>query len=668
MATPTDSTTTFSGKRCTRTRVRTATSILSSQAAEVTPTDFTSSSTSDLQQLQTSAAAASSSVAPPASSVQQQPPVVASSSNAAVSSAIGTSSPVSSAAQSSLLANVVTSIPAAVVPDPGAVVSAAAVATTQVPSSLSTLLSTASTTDSDVSDAAATTVSFDPSPASQSSSPTESSTDAGNAQSDLSTPTALPSDQQPNSQPAQATSTLSSGGAAGVISPEQGGGDGNSLTIGSGPNTNVGSIVGGVIGGVAGIAMISIFLFWCLRKRKSREPFEKWQKRVSEKDEDSPGLLVKLKVIPEKLRAVPAGIGLLVGKIKGKRSGSAQNLYNRQTIRSSVSSVYSSRSVVRSRSVSEPPSKLRQQLRGFGSRMPSLKRSRSLLQKKQDSLVVGAKSPFPGIVEDPVIRSNKGVENPFADPTPLEPPKTLQVLNPDPNSRQSTPKPDAKSRHGLEDQQRGPVAPKRATVSDRGSTDPFASMLDELDERDGSGTPEWLKDTTHRRSQSAATALRSHPPSSYTASVYTNADNPFFDPTDIPPVPRQPLPPNPPKRPSNAYTALPTFNATSSVVSRESDVSFFFGEPGPSRPTTNMFSQASPMPRLGRQSDPFDLEIDRIGFGNVAGRREVRGSVTQQNSKSNRTSTIPNWVSVDDGPYGRASAMPGPLRNPSIKR
>lgn len=662
MATPQDSITTVGGRRCTRSRARTAaTSILTSAAAETTPTELTSSS-SEAQQIQSSAAA------PPDPPPSSAPP--------AASSAIGTDSPVSSAAQLSPLANLAPSPPAAVVPDPGAVVSQAEVETqaAAAPSAAPSSSSVPTTTSAASSDSNNAAVTSAPS-ISSAVVPSESSVETSPEGSQQSAQPVLPSDQQPNDQPAQPTSTgVPSGGSAGIIAPEQGGDTGSGLTIANGGNTNIGGIVGGVVGGFAGLALISVLLFLCLRKRRSKEPFEKWQKRVAEKEDGGPGFLGglkavpdKLKVVPEKLRAIPAGAGVLVGKLKGQKSGPAQNPYNRQSVRSSVSSVYSVRSNGRSKSISEPPSKLRQQLRGFGDRMPSLKRSRTLLQKKQDSFVAGAKSPFPGIVDDPVLRNSKGTDNPFADP--LEPPKTLQLLNPDPNSREGTPKPNQSIWDGLKDQQRGPITPKPVTMSDRGSRDPFASILDELEERDGSGTPEWLRDTSHKRTQSAATALRSHPPSNYTSSVYTTADNPFVDPSEIPPVPSQPLPPNPPRRPSNAYTGLPTFNAMSSAASRESNTSFFFGEPGPSRPTTNMFSEVSAMPRVGRQSDPFDLDRPEVlGFGNVSGRREVRASVTRQNSKSNRRSSVPNWVSVDDGPYERASAVPGPLRNPSVKR
>ena len=201
----------------------------------------------------------------------------------------------------------------------------------------------------------------------------------------------------------------------------------------------------------------------------------------------------------------------------------------------------------------------------------------------------------------------------------------------------------------------------------RSSRETFASLFDEINAQNGSGTPEYLREAAHKRTQSATTALRSHPASvAYTASIYTNAENPFFDPSDAPPVPQQPLPPNPPRRPSNAYAPMPMFNATSSGASRESNGSFLlYGEPGPSRPTTNMYSEIGAAPRI-RQSDPFDLDRPEVLRFGLTGQREVRASVTRQNSKrSNRASSVSGWGALDSM---RGSAIPGPLRTPSTKR
>ncbi|KAF2195209.1 hypothetical protein K469DRAFT_5354 [Zopfia rhizophila CBS 207.26] len=597
MATPQESTTTVNGRLCTRSRARTVTSILTSEAAE-TSTDVTSTTTTSEVQIQSSVVDT-----PPS-----PPPIVATSEAPDIAS--------TAAATSAVIAP--TSISSDVT-DPEEPASSQPAQSSQPP---------------------------------ESAGPIESSVDTP---PQASSPPSFPSNQLSNDQP-QSTG-VPSGGSAGIISPDQGAAGEGGLTIGNGSTTNVGGIVGGVVGGFTGIALISVLLFLCLRRRKTKESFAKWQQRLSEKNEesDSPPFL-------EKVKAIPASIGAFFAKLKGDKSGPAQNPYRRHSVRSSVSSVYSVRSNGRSRSISEPPSKLRQQLRGFGDRMPSLKRSRTLLAKKQDSFT-GSKSPFPGIVEDPVIRNSKDVNNPFADPAPA----SNAGANPQAQQR-------ALVVEGLQDQQRGPISPKPVARSSRTSRDPFASILDELEQRDGSGTPEWLRDTSHKRTQSATTALRSHPPSSfYTNSVYTTADNPFLDPTDVPPVPSQPLPPNPPRRPSNAggYNAMPgSYNPNASGTNpRESNNSLFFGEPGPSRPTTMLSNNFAVFPRGGRQSDPFDLDRPEVlGFGNVNGRKEVRASVTRANSKSNRRSSVPNWGILDDGPYERASAVPGPLRNPSVKR
>lgn len=430
-----------------------------------------------------------------------------------------------------------------------------------------------------------------------------------------------------------------------MIAPNTGAtSDGSGLTLNPNGQTDVASIAGGVIGGFVGLALISALLFFCLRRRKTGT-FERWQQRLSEKGhrEGGTGLFAKVHAVPEKIRGIPTAIDVLIAKLKGKKSGPTSNPYRKHT--RNTSSVYSVGTNRRSQSISEPPSRFRQQLRGLGGRLPSIKRTRTLLQKKQDSLVIGQKSPFPGIVEDPVVRNSNIGQNPFVDS--LDPPKNLQLLNPDPASPLPLP------------QEGEPAAPKPAATSERDPRDPFASILDEIDAQNGSGTPEWLRETAqqHKRTTSAQTALRSNPPSNYTASVYTNAENPFFDPLDAPPVPTQPLPPTP-SRPANAYAPLPQFNATSSTVSRMSKDSFFFGEPGPSRPVTNMYGRGV------RQSDPFDLDRPEVlGFGHVGG-RTVRGSVTRQNSRK-RSSTVPNWINVSDGPYEPGSTS---LRNPIFKR
>jgi hypothetical protein len=674
MATPQESVTTVNGRRCTRSRARTAatsTSLATSAAPEVTsaaaspPPEIISQAA----QIQSSAAAQISSPPPqlPPSSTQADVPDVASTNAAAVSSAIGTDSPVSSSApQPSALAIAPNSPPLGQDPAPGPPVlatptavggsSSPDVTATSVAAESAAPLTTSSPTSSDSNNAAAISISStlaDPTnPAVPAISSVQSSIELVPEQpassTVLSDPRSSDSPSSNQSQQPQSTQTgFPSGGSDGLISPEQGTEDGQGLTIGSGTGANIGGIVGGVLGGLFGLMLISGLLFFCLRKRRSREPFERWQHRMSEKEEASPGFFTKVK-------ATPAVVAVFFATLRKDKAESAQNQHRSST----TSSIYSTTTDnQRARSISEPPSRLRQHLRDIGGRMPSLSRSRTLLQKKQDSFVVGSQSPFIGIVEDPVARNSKGTENPFADPDedPLEPPKKLSLLNPDPKS----PNLQREFNDGLQNQQRAPIAPKPATMSDRGSKDPFSSILDQLESYDGSGTPEWLKDL-HRRSQSASAALQSHPPSFiHPSSTYVSADNPFVDPTDVPPVPTQPLPPNPPVNPVKAY-----YNPTANATSRASNISFYYGESGPSRPSTRMF--ATPPQRAGRQSDPFDLDRPEVlGFGAVSGRREVRAStVTRQNSRR-RSSSV---VNINNDPYTRSSADPGPLAKPNVKR
>jgi len=669
MATPQDLTTTVSGRRCTRSRARTAaTSTLTSTEAAAAPTEITSTTTQEVAQTQPTTAEAPPPPPPPpppsstaATDAAQQapPPEVA-------SSTTGTSSAVLPSTQPSALASLGPSVAVAAIPDLASDIDTTQAAVSAAAEATAAPLTTSNAASSDAIPAAITSNNA-PSSTLASVTLTQSSvatlpdqSASSQAPPDQPASSEAPSESSTGDQPEQSQNQpdesqpsetgIPPGGEAGVGSPDQGTEpQGGGLTLSATGETNVAGIAGGVVGGFVAIAVISALLFLCLRRRKTGT-FERWQRKMSEKESGDGGIQAKFKVVAEKLKAIPASVGILFAKLKGNKAGPNSNPYRRHTVRSSISSVYSAGSNGRAPSISETPGNFRQQLRGFGDRMPSLKRSRTLLQKKPDSFVTGSKSPFPGIVDDPVRRNSKGLEDPFQDP---EPPKMFLLMNPDP------PTPGA---GGLQDQQRGPLTPKPTAISER-SKDPFASIMNELDKLNGSGTPEWLKEAAqaHKRTTSVTTALRSHPPSNYTASIYTQAENPFFDPSDAPPVPTQPLPPNPPARVANAYGPLPAFNATSSTISRDSDVSFYLGEPGPSRPSTNMFGSRV------RQSDPFDLDRPEVlSFGAVNG-RGVRASVTRQNSRARR-SNVPNWVNVNEGPYKRDNTGPGPTRNPSGKR
>jgi hypothetical protein len=643
MATPSETITTVSGRRCTRSRARTATSTIASTITSTTTSLIQSTSTSiqDAQSIQVSSIdEAPPSAPPPASSTSIETTQQAISSEA-VSTAIGTSSAVSSAAtESSLLANISQQVPAAAVPVPVPEVDETPpVATAVDPTPTPSATPAPASSDSNPLAAPPTSSTLADVPAASSAVPNASPP----AQS------VLPEDPSPDTQPglSQPTDTsIPAAGSAGVISPDAGTADqGSGLTLPLNGSTNVAPIAGGVVGGFVGLALISALLFLCF-KRKKDGTFEEWQQRLSEKSQrEEGGLFAKLRAVPEKIRGVPTRVGVFVARLKGDKSGPASNPYRKHT--RNVSSVYSVGTNRRSQSISEPPSRFRQQLRGFGARMPTLKRSRTLLQKKQDSLIVGQNSPFPNIVEDPVIRTSNAYEDPFSDP-PV-PPKSLQLLNPDPASPQP--------------QQGGPLVPEpTATTSERNPRDPFASILFEIDAQNGSGTPEWLRETAqqHKRTASSQTALHSNPVKNYSTSVYTDRQsNPFFDPSDPPPLPpTRPLPPTP-SRPANAYAPFPQLNSTSSTVPRMSNDTFFFGEPGPSRPATNVFGRGV------RQSDPFDLDRPEVlSFGNVGGRMVRQSVVTRQNSRK-RSSTMPNWINVNEGPYEPGST---PLRNPSFKR
>ncbi|RAR07586.1 HET-like protein [Stemphylium lycopersici] len=407
-----------------------------------------------------------------------------------------------------------------------------------------------------------------------------------------------------------------SGGSAGIIAPDQGSpGDDSPLTLNG--NGNIGGIIGGVFGGIAALALISGLLFFCLRKRKSQP------RRWDEKRQDSPSFM-------EKLRAIPTGMGGFIARLKGSQAGPIRNPYQRHNVQNSTGSIYSRDSSGRIRSNSEPQGAFGINRTGSKGSISSRKSERNLLRKKPSSV---SSYRFPGIIED------TGSPNPFADP---HPPNTLFLLNSDPKSTPVTPQVPA------------------ATAS-HGPRDPFASALDPP-----MAGPAWQNGPshTHQRTMSSMSALSSHPP----LSLYFTED-PFRDPRNAPPMPNQAVLPHHSRRRSSmalpTFNALSTFDATSTFASRDSDV--FFGEPGPSRPATNMFTPAMPTGRTVRQSDPFDLDRPEVlGFGSVVNRREVRGSVTRQATRNKRTSSVGNWGNTASntnsyGLYPRESAKPPPL-------
>jgi hypothetical protein len=631
MASPQESITTVNGRRCTRSRARTAaTSILTtSEPPAVTPTEVVSStSPEELPPAQTStaieapplpsSAAAeaspppSSNVAetPPTSTAAQQPVAAPTTTQAAVSSATGTLSaaPLPSAPTTPLV-NPAQSQQAAAGPKRPVELSrpAAAAVTSQVAQATTAALSVPAPASSDTISAAV----LPPSP-NLSSALTPLVTAPGAAESAI-LPSTLPVDSNQSSQvdaPSEPTSTdspldaqpqppttpaasLPSGdAAAGIIGPEPAGSDSEGgLTIPANGDANIGSIVGGVVGGVVGLVLICALLFFCLRKRKSKQP------RWAEKNVQGSNFL-------EKLKAIPAAVSVVLAKVKGIKKGPTKNPYQRHSQQDSISSIYSTADS-----------------QGFYAAGDVMKRSssrkseRNRLRKKNSS--VSSQSTFTGIPEN----MEKNANNPFADP---EPPRILRLSNPD-----SSPK--------------GPLTPQPAMTSAHLAKDPFASPFDDpsiLPPRQG-----------HQRTQSQASALSSHPPS-FIFPSFSNVSN--RDPVGPPQVTRVPLPDQ--KRRSSM--ALPTFDATSTAASGESDYTLY-GEPGPSRPATSMFTPGLPTGRTVRQSDPFDLDRPEVlGFGSILGRKEVRGSVTRQPTRSKRTSSAGNWVNVNDGPMFSWNVVP----------
>lgn len=405
------------------------------------------------------------------------------------------------------------------------------------------------------------------------------------------------------STPPPSTTTLvslaSGDASAGVIAPDQGSNNAP-LSLPSNSSANIGGMVGGVIGGAASLTLLIGLLFFCLKKRKSKQ--DGWD----EKGYAGPGLV-------ERLKSLPVGMGVFVAKLKGKKTGPTSNPYQRHTVQSSVGSVYSQTTAGRNRSASEPEGFFGVKRADSARSSSSRKSDRNLLRKKQSSASINYR--FPPITED-LAQQGGGVSvNPFSDP---EPPRTLALLNPDPWSQPVTPLAPA------------PVA------------DPFTSSLDRpVDATDSRK----LTIPFHRRNISSLSALSSHPPS-----LLLSQGNSIEE-----------LGPSAtPNRAAASSLSRPTlqtqpsYSDALSSVSRDSNYTFF-GEPGPSRPGTNLFTPALPTGRTVRQSDPFDLDRPEVlGLGGL----------TRQGTRSKRTSSFGTWTNGplgSSGPYDRDSAKPRPL-------
>lgn len=398
--------------------------------------------------------------------------------------------------------------------------------------------------------------------------------------------------------------------SAGIIAPDQGSDD-SPLTLPKTNDASIGGIVGGVVGGVAILALIVGLLFFCLRKGKPSA------KSWDEKETAGPRLA-------DRLKSIPNGIGIFIAKLKGKKAGPMDNPYQRHTAQSSISSVYSQNTNGRTRSISEPHGMFAVGRSGSVRSSSSRKSERNLLRKKQSS--ISSDYRFPPIAESTSQQNNGTSINPFSDP---EPPRILSLLNPDPSSQPVT-----------------PLAP--AAVAD-----PFASPLDPLGDGSDLRRPPI---PFHRRNISSLSALSSHPPS-----VSLPSQNSFNETGSIPAVPTSA---KAPVQTRPGYNVISSFNDMSTAASRDSNYTFY-GEPGSSRPGTNLFTPGLATGRTVRQSDPFDLDRPEVlGFGDVLGRREVRSSITRQGTRSKRTSTVGNWTNGMQGgygPYERDSAKPRPL-------
>jgi len=408
------------------------------------------------------------------------------------------------------------------------------------------------------------------------------------------------------------------------------------------------------------MTVVGAMLFLCLRRRRMREILAARKQRINEKrrpgeagEEQSESVSFASQV---KIRSMATAIML---KIRPNKN-SAQENANCGGDRNSVSSMYSTRSSVRLRTSSEPPSRFRRQLHGFTDRMAIVKWPKGGMGRRQNSASGASHSPFSDAVEDPLVRNSSRISNPFLDPALLQEPTlpNLRIMNPDPiTPRQAV-------AEGLVGQQRAPLTPRTPRLPPQSQQaelvprilNPFSDSTDEPEDRTSGATPDWLRRSSHAHTQSAATALRSHPPSFYTNSFYyTSPSNPFIDPPDfpVPPLLNQPTTTYTPQVPFPAY--LPNYSRSSRASqaflqpssargsAATNSSAFPFGAPSPSRPTTILTNASFSRATRGK-SDPFDLDRPEVlGLGNVSSRKEVRASVARQNSSS----TL-NWVTLDD--------------------
>lgn len=426
-----------------------------------------------------------------------------------------------------------------------------------------------------------------------------------------------------------------------------------------------------------GMTVVGAVLFLCLRRRRTRESLAAWKQQINEKrrpgeageeQSESASFASQVEAPVAGIRSMTTAMML---KIRPNKN-SAQENTNHSGDRNSVRSMYPTRSSVRLRSSSEPPSRFRRQLHGFTDRMAIVKWPKGRMGRRQNSASSASHSPFSNVVEDPLVRNNSRISNPFLDPVLLRGPTlpNLRIMNPDlsrPSTGMITPRQAVAE--GLVGQQRAPLTPRtpqllpqlqQAELVPR-IPNPFLGPTDEPEGRTGGATPDRLWRSSHARTQSAETALRSHPPSSfYTNPPYHPCSNPFIDPPDfpVPALPDQPTTTYTPQVPFSAYLPnhsrssrasqafLQPSSARGSATTNSS--AFLFGEPGPSRPTT-IFTNASFSRATRGKSDPFDLDRPEVlGFGNVSSRKELRASVTRQNSRNNGRGSTPNWVTLDD--------------------
>ncbi|KAF2753708.1 hypothetical protein EJ05DRAFT_169284 [Pseudovirgaria hyperparasitica] len=605
MAEPQDSITTFSGRRCTRTRRLDPTSPISS---------ITITSSSLLGMAPTSVVAGSSAQSAP-SSRQEDPS----------SATIASFAPLQTLAQTPTPSRNLPSVQTAPVSSgqdsPPGNAQSSPTGSTAPPAPASDLLPTTQAQPSEQTPQLFVLSSLqapDPS-VRQSPQPSATTSSTRLITSISSSPSPSPSPSSSQSGPTVIGDDTNSSPASS--------GDGPS----SRPPISV-PIAGGVVAGLVGIALVAALVFLCFRRRRQGKNALPRRGEAGEKGDQAGE-------IDEMNDSVVAGAVPSHARTDSRESESTNTAGSQRRSRWSHSTGLPPNSP-RSRAMSAPVA--------FRSRFNGLVAGiKTRMDRKKDSPPLGhPASPSPN------TESLYSIDDPFLDPIQPLRPAALRIVNPD-TSKPSTPIPKNNTSQPI-------ISSTTITTPTRSPLrNPFA------DPSSPQGTtPEYLRHPGHSRTQSLQTALHSHPPTPHATSFHSaSLQTPNPNAADYPhpsysyPYPTPHLSPAPSSPLPNTHlhpAVRPLFTPHPSP------------HPIDSTRTSMTTPYLSTARRVRGKSDPFDLDRPEVlGFGNVSGRREVQDSVTRPALAGVRKSSTPGW-GVAGGP--EASGNRGSRANVGMAR